>query len=209
MAIETNMGKARPRLPRSSDLPTGDLLAKVRSHANRGHPSSDGGTTPDPCVRDASGRFAPGNRSGELTGGWRQSVRKLLGNVASEGESRTVAADAWKLFRAVLADLPAGGPVVEGLAAEHARQSALAAFYAGKAGEAGLTSKEGLELVERASKCGARAERVAVTMHDLAIRAARREPPPIDLAALDREAEARMEEQRERERAAQGSKGTP
>jgi|HubBroStandDraft_6_1064221.scaffolds.fasta_scaffold58570_6 hypothetical protein len=74
MAFEQSHGKARPALPRASDL------CSVQS-----------GEKP-PSGRTSGGHFAPGNRER------RGAVKKSLGTKAATGEALVVARDARRLF---------------------------------------------------------------------------------------------------------------
>ncbi len=71
------------------------------------------------------------------------------------------------------------------LVAQRARHEALAGFWTQAAAAAGLTTKAGLAAAEQSMKHGQRAERVAVTALDIAIKfaAARKTTEP---TALDR-----------------------
>lgn len=155
MTIEQSHGKARPTLPRSSDLP--DLSGTVRE------PSAN---------RDDRGRAAAGNdlASGR---GWKRATKRLMGPVDVEDpELALVVQDARRLFSELIRELPSDGPSVRGLVALRARHQALAAFYGVKAMEAGLLTEEGMKFDERATQHGFRAERLAVTSHDIAAKSA-------------------------------------
>jgi hypothetical protein len=149
VSTEQSHGKARTVLPRSSDLTE---VETVRD-------PSDG--------RSTSGRFAPGNRVAEGQR-WKASVRRLLGKGASNETAAQVARQAWKLYLALLRELPSDGPSVRVLAALEGRHAALAAFWTDRAGELGFESEAGLLALEQATKHGQRAERLAVTCLDIA-----------------------------------------
>lgn len=170
MTIERSHGKARPTLPRSSDL--------------RVVPS----TEPErPGQRDARGRFVSGNGAA-IGRGEKAAVRRLLGRegaTVSDADARRVALDASQVFGATLRELPSDGATVRQLAAMHARHVALAAFWSARASSEGLGTDGGLRAEEQATKHGQRAERLAVTMLDVATRlAAARPKHGAGLAAL-------------------------
>lgn len=177
MTIERSHGKARPTLPRSSDL-------------------TPVATVPEPSEgRGEQGRFAKGNRIAQGQR-WKASIRKLLGRDAAVGEADALAREAWRLYLALLRELPHDGPSVRMLAALQAREAALAARWANRASELGLDSEGGQHADDRAMKHGQRAERLAVTALDVSTRlAGARKParPPV-LAAIDAEAERLMAE---------------
>ena len=89
---------------------------------------------------------------------------------------RAVLEDAWRIFTATLRELPNDGPTVRGLALRKARHEALEGFWTAKAAALGLTSPEALQAEDRATKHGQRAERVAVTMLDIATALAKGSP---------------------------------
>lgn len=153
MTIERSHGKARPTLPRSSDL-------------------SPVETVPTPSEgRDAGGRFASGNRIAHGSR-WRATIRRLLGRGATSEQAESVARQAYRLYCALLRELPSDGPSVRMLAALQARHAALAAFFTDRAAEVGLDTPEGMAALERASKDGQRAERLAVTALDVSTKLA-------------------------------------
>lgn len=96
--IERSHGKARPTLPRASDLGV-----------------TESGPKPTDS-RGPGGRFAPGNR---LSVGARftATIKKSLGAKASTGEALIVARDARRLFGHTLASLPSDAPPVRALLA--------------------------------------------------------------------------------------------
>lgn len=149
MSTEQSHGKARTVLPRSSDLTE---VETVRD-------PSDG--------RSTSGRFAPGNRAAEGQR-WKASVRRLLGKGASNETAAKVARQAWKLYLALLRELPSDGPSVRVLAALEGRHAALAAYFTDRAGELSFDTEAGLLALDQATKHGQRAERLAVTCLDVA-----------------------------------------
>ncbi|MGA2451597.1 MAG: hypothetical protein ABTD50_23310 [Polyangiaceae bacterium] len=157
MTIELSHGKARPSLPRASDL------QPVESVAN----PTDG--------RDASGRFKPGNRV-SVGNRFKRTLRKVLGDKASSGEAGIVASDARRVFSHILRSLPSDAAPVRALLAVHARHLSLHAFYSERAAAAGLDTEAGLAFLEVADRQSQRAERVLVTVHDLARVHAERAP---------------------------------
>lgn len=157
MSIERSNGKARPTLPRASDL---------RRVQSAGNPTEG---------RDDAGRFAPGNRV-SMGARWKNSVKRLLGRGASEETASGVARQAWGLYLAVMRDMPSDGTTVRMLAALQARHAALAAYFTDRAGELGLDTPAGTAALERATKDGQRAERLAVTALDVATKLAEAKP---------------------------------
>ena len=147
--FERSHGKARPTLVRASDLQPTDSAPIP----------TDG--------RTADGRFASGNRV-SVGNRFKRTLRKVLGDRADNGEAGIVAADARRVFSHVLRSLPSDAAPVRALLAVHARHLALHAFYTTKAAAAGLDTEEGLKLLEVADRQSQRAERVLVTVHDLA-----------------------------------------
>jgi hypothetical protein len=152
MTIERSHEKARPTLPRASDLALaeGTVAERHRNH-------------------DEGGRFAARNQAA-ANRAWRRSLKKLIARdePISDDIVRTVLEDAWRIFTATLRELPNDGPTVRGLALRKARHEALEGFWTAKAAALGLTSPEALACEDRATKHGQRAERVAVTMLDVA-----------------------------------------
>jgi len=181
VSIEHSNGKARPTLPRSSDL------RRVESAGNR----TEG--------RDDAGRFAPGNRV-SMGARWKNSVKRLLGRGASAEVASDVARQAWGLYLAVMREMPSDGPTVRMLAALQARHAALAAYFTDRAGELGLDTAEGAAALERATKDGQRAERLAVTALDVATKLADSKPrsgdalPPWLVADTDAATESNGDE---------------
>jgi hypothetical protein len=160
VSIEQSNGKARPTLPRSSDLKPVE-------------------TVPDPSEgRAPGGRFAPGNRISEGQR-WKASIRKLLGKGASSEQAANLAREAFRLYLAVLRGLPSDGPTVRMLAALQARHAVLAAFFTDRAAELGLETDAGAVALEQATKHGQRAERLAVTTLDVATKLHGSKPDPM------------------------------
>jgi hypothetical protein len=147
VTIESSHGKARPTLPRSSDLRVVE-------------------TAPTPTEgRDPGGRFGAGNQiaSGSR---WRASIRKLLGKGATNEQAEAVARQAFRLYCALLRELPSDGPSVR----------VLAAYFTDRAAELGFDCDAGAAALEQATKHGTRAERLAVTCIDVATRFATAKP---------------------------------
>lgn len=153
MTIEQSHGRARPTLPRSSELATPDTARDPRQG------------------RTAGGHFAAGNRVG-LGARWKASVKKLLGRSATEGTALIVQRDAWRVYLATLRALPSDAAPVRSLVALHARHVAVAGYFTDLGAEKGLDTPEGLACLDIASKHGQRAERLAVTALDIATKLA-------------------------------------
>lgn len=155
--IEQSHGKARPMLPRASDLQTpaaGDGEAGPKPAPN----PTDG--------RGAAGRFAPGNRIG-LGARWKATLKKAMG-AATEGEAGIVATDASRVAAHVLRSLPSDAAPVRVLVGIHARHVALHAYFTAKAEAAGLDTDRGMQLLAHADRQSQRAERTLVTAIDVA-----------------------------------------
>lgn len=151
MTIEQSHGKPRPMLVRASDLQAAPNAEPER----RRH-------------RDPSGRFTHGNPGG-LGRGATAPIRRMLGDTeTTDAEARTVARDAARAFADALRDLPSDGATVRQMVALYSRHIALNGFWSAKAAGAGLGTDEGVFAQEQALKHGQRAERLAVTMTDLA-----------------------------------------
>jgi hypothetical protein len=160
--VERSKGKMRPSLTRASDLQSAD-------------------TGPKPTeARTPDGRFAAGNRAATAAR-FTHAIRKSLGSRAATGEALIVARDARRLFGHTLASLPSDAAPVRALLAIYARHAALHAFYTLKAEALGLDTEAGLALLAVADRQSQRAERVLVTVHDLArVHAASRPTTPAD-----------------------------
>lgn len=157
MSIEQSHGKARPVLPRSSDL------AAVEAERN---PRQD---------RTEAGHFAPGNRLG-VGARWKASIKKLLGRTADDAITIAIGRDAWRVYLATLRAMPCDAAPVRSLVALHARHVAVASYFTNKAAELGLESDKGLAFLEVASHHGQRAERTAVTALDVSTKLAAAAP---------------------------------
>lgn len=149
MAIEQSHGKARPSLPRASDLRPTESEAKPTD------------------TRRPDGRFAAGNRA-SVGARFTATIKKSLGTKTATGEALVVARDARRLFGHTLSSLPSEAAPVRALLAIYSRHAALHAYYTLKAEALGLDTPEGLKLLEVADRQSQRAERVLVTCHDLA-----------------------------------------
>lgn len=163
MAVERSHGKARPTLPRASDQHPAEAVEKP-SDQRAGH-----------------GHFAAGNRLG-IEARFTHTVKKALGGSEGSGAALVVARDARRVFGHVLRTLPSDAAPVRALLAIYARHQALNAYYTVRAEALGLDTPEGLKLLEVADRQSQRAERVLVTVHDLA-RVHAKAPPPVDHAA--------------------------
>lgn len=152
MTLEQSHGKARPTLPRSGDL------AAVPTAGER------------PRQRAGNGRFSAGN-SVACGRGWRASIAKMVGRDL-KGEVEPLARESWRMFRALLSELPHSGAQVSALVASRARSAVLSARFAAKAAEFGLDSPEGMKALDLSMKLDARAERLAVTAIDIATKLA-------------------------------------
>ncbi len=187
MTLEKSHGKARPTLPRSSDLadvPTGG--DRKSNHA-------------------ANGRFMPGNAAATDRSA-KQAIGKVLGLRPTADAVSVVAKDAARVFGVVLRDMPSDAPTVRNLAAMLARHSALGAYFNVRADELGLDTLEGLAAIDQATKHGMRVERLTVTCLDVATRLTKASDrdPAIDIDAINRRANDNLErkrvaEQRERD----------
>jgi hypothetical protein len=157
VTIEQSHGKARPTLPRSGEL-------KVVETARE---PSEG--------RAEGGRFASGNRiaAGQR---WKASIRKLLGKGATNETAASLARESFRLYLALLRELPSDGPSVRVLAALQARHAALAAHFTDRAGEFGFETEAGAGALDVALKHGQRAERLAVTTLDVATKLKGKKP---------------------------------
>ena len=155
MTIEQSHGKARPTLPRSSDLTPVPDAAEERRHQ-----------------RDAGGRFKTGNVVGRGRG-WKRAIAKMLGRQIDDPLAQAVADDAWRTFSAMMRELPSDGAMVRTLVAAKARHDALAAFWGAKAASLGLATPEGVRAQEQSTKHDQRAERLTVTALDVATRLAK------------------------------------
>lgn len=166
---ERSKGKARPRQVRSSDLVT-----MPRTDSDR------------PRQRDASGRFTPGNAAA-IGRGAKAQIKRQLGrgvNVTDEA-ALLVMKDANRLFGETMLTLPSDDPTTRQLCALYCRHASMASFWSAQASVAGLGTDEGIAASEQATKHGQRAERVAVTMLDVARTMAASRPQADPFAALE------------------------
>lgn len=164
MAFERSHGKARPALVRGSDLRPADSDAKPTD------------------ARGPGGRFAAGNRA-SVGARFTATIKKSLGTKAATGEALIVARDARRLFGHTLASLPSDAPPVRALLAIYSRHAALHAYFTLKAEALGLDTEAGLALLAVADRQSQRAERVLVTVHDLARVHAAQQRDRVDPAA--------------------------
>lgn len=175
MAGERSHGKARPRLPRASDLHEKSLdhAAIAATDADRRR------------QRDAHGRFAPGNALA-IGRGNKAFIRRGMGaaKTVTDPEALQVARDANRLFNEVLRTLPDDSAMTRQLLALYARETALCAFWSARASVVGLGSDDGIKAQDRAQKHGQRAERLSVSLLDVAKDLAAMRPKPDPLAAL-------------------------
>jgi hypothetical protein len=149
VTIEQSNGKARPTLPRAGALRVSE-------------------TVRDPSEgRDADGRATAGNRLA-VGAGQKHATKKLLGSGATEGDAALVARDGLRLFYGALRELPSDGAVVRTLAGLYGRHAACSAYFSAKADEAGLGTPDGVAWADAALRHGQRAERLSVTMLDVA-----------------------------------------
>jgi hypothetical protein len=88
------------------------------------------------------------------------------------GEVAPLAREAWRVFQALLKELPHTGAQVSCLVAARARSAVLSARFAVRAAELGLDTDAGRSALELSMKLDARAERLAVTSLDIATRLA-------------------------------------
>lgn len=182
MSIRHEHGKARPQPPRSKDLPA-VIAAPPAPAANE---------------RDSAGRFQPGNRAAVGTG-FTRAVRHALARSGDSQASQDVARSAGRLYDAVLADLPATPAVVAQTVSAYSTAAALTEWYSSAASIAGHDTEQGIAYLELALKCGARAERLAVTASDLAQRHAARAPSGVlDLDEINERAERETQSRRDR-----------
>lgn len=167
---ERSHGKMRPGLTRSSDL----------------QPDAPGTGPERPEDRDEQGRAAVGNQLARGRG-WKAAIRKhVAGGQATTEEAARIERDAWTVYLAILRDLASTGPLVRVNAAGVAREFAVAGFFDAKALEEGLMTEKGAELAHRASMHRQRAERLSVTVKDLArVSVGRRVDRPIDRIRRD------------------------
>lgn len=159
MTIERSHGKARPTLPRASDLRT----------------------VPDPAQkptagRDAQGRFAPGNRAG-LGARYVATIKRALGP-----EGAPVVSDARRIYAHTMRRMPSQAAPVAALVSMYARHAALFAHFSASASELGLDTPQGAAQLAIADKQSQRAERLLVTALDVATKLAETERRTVTVA---------------------------
>jgi len=167
MSIEQSRGKARPTLPRSSDLAAPEAV---------GEPSG---------VRDSHGRFAPKNGIG-AGARWKHLLAESLGRDLA-GEAGQLGREAYRLYRSFLSDLPVDCSSVRALVVARARAAVLSARYVRRGAELGLDTEAGAACLGEALKWDARAERLAVSSLDISTRlatVARKNSGTLDLSKV-------------------------
>ncbi len=166
MTIEKSHGKARPTLPRSSDLVSVPQMEPPRTAA-----------------RGPDGRFLPGHRTGRGKGAKRQLAR-LMGTDSDDPITALVASAAATAYRAHMQELPNQGSIVSSLVSLASRHEALSAFYQAEGAKHGYASETGTAALQEASKHGQRAERLLVTALDISkALAASTKAEPFDILA--------------------------
>lgn len=169
MSVERSHGKPRLTRPRLSDTPLipAELHRRRRDHG-------------------ADGRFKPGNMAGGGRGANlvierpEESVLETLGGLAEHAEAVRVVRDIRTLYRATRSDLASAHPIVRASAAVFARETVLAGVLFAKAAERGLTTPEGMRLLELSHHAEQRAERASVHAVAMAARLVQRRPAAID-----------------------------
>jgi len=181
MSTEQNKGKARTTLPRSSDLKPVESV-----------PSPTEG-------RVSGGRFAPGNGISRENRA-RHHIRRLLGPAANDKSIAEIQSASLSLYSSLMRSLPCQAVPVRSLVALQARHTALCAYWTEWAVNVGLDSEQGIAALERASKDGARAERLAVTSLDIATRLAKAAPRrgPTTIEIINRQAAAMQAAEKEK-----------
>lgn len=171
MSREHSHGRARATMPRASRL----------------EPVSGPRAAPE---RDAHGRVATPEAARELAQGrgWKSQIGKMAGREL-QGEARDLGRAAWRLYRALLRDLPSDGPQVRVHVASQARSAVFAARYAERAAELGFDTDDGRKALELSAKLDQRAERAGVVALDIAVAMAKAERTR-RLRAIDVHAEA-------------------
>jgi hypothetical protein len=153
--FEHSHGKARPMLPRPSDVEaTEPRTARERLDGRR----------PD-------GTAAHGNVIA-LGRGWKSKIRRAVTLIGADigGDAATIQRDTEVVYRALLSDAVTSGPLMRINASSCALEFTLAAYLHAKAIAAGLLTPEGERLEGRASQHRQRAERLSVTVHALGVR---------------------------------------
>jgi len=114
----------------------------------------------------------------------RQAAGEAMGSVGSDLETppapSQLAREALRLFRALVRELGTSSPTARTHALAYAMQTAAAMRLTIAADAAGLDTQRGLELLEQAAKCQARAERSATAAIALAglLKSSRPKAPP-------------------------------
>lgn len=91
-----------------------------------------------------------------------EEVRRALGSSATPEESRMVAQNALQLAGDAGREVASPSPFVAHFVVRYGVNVALAGFYTQKAAEVGFDSPRGLELIDAAHRCEARAERAMI-----------------------------------------------
>lgn len=149
MTFEKSHDKARPTLPRASDLRPAESDAKPTDQ------------------RGPGGRFAPGNRA-SVGAGLTAMLKKLLGPKSNEPIAKAVRRDAWRVFAGTMKSMPSDAAPVRAMVSLYAGHLALASFYREKAAGLGLDTPAGMDMLVVADRQSQRAERVLVTAMDTA-----------------------------------------
>jgi hypothetical protein len=106
-----------------------------------------------------------------------------------KGDAEPLARESFRMYQALLAELPHTGAQVSSLVAARARSAVLSARYAARAAELGLDTEDGMAALDLSMKLDARAERLAVTALDIATKLAtasrKRKPQDAHAAALE------------------------
>lgn len=152
MTIEHSHGKARPTLPRSSDLAVPETV----------------GEPPD--ERGERGRFASGNQLAKGHG-WKKLLRESLGREL-EGDAGKLGQEAFKLYRGFMADMPIDNASVRQLVVARARAATLSARYARRGAELGFDTSEARDALDAALRWSQEAKSLAVTSLDIATKLA-------------------------------------
>jgi len=164
VTLEKSHGKARPTLPRASDLPEIDPTELEEKLS---------------IPRGVHGHVLPGAK---LAVGARfaHTVKKSMGGQTTK-VNRIITRDAKQTFANILPVMASDVAPVRSLLAVASRHCALNAYFTARAEEAGLDSTLGLQYLEIADRQSQRYERVLVTCHDLArIHAQVRDNKPFD-----------------------------
>lgn len=169
--IERSHGKPRVTRKRLRDVPTAETVEERRREDH-----------------DAGGRFTVGNRAAVASGARRAISRHERAALASQLESAAggqlggvdraaLLRDVMRLYASARRTLASREPIVLSSALTWARESALAGFLTAQAVELGITTEPGLQLLDAAQKCEARAERASLHAATMAERLAPKRAP--------------------------------